>query len=158
MRDVFASFRMEFSTQVPTDPFSPEYMDFQMMLYRRLSGRDYAPANEQTKFDMAKAGRCPFSYYTGSCRTSGFFTMGVGFPLYSLNLAQGARVLEFGPGWGNTTIAMAMTGLNVTAVDIEPAFCDLLPRRAKRQEVDIQVVNADFMWAETMTEPVNRHV
>jgi 2-polyprenyl-3-methyl-5-hydroxy-6-metoxy-1,4-benzoquinol methylase len=153
MRDVFASFRMDFSTQIPTDPFSAEYMEFQMALYRRLSGKSYVPENEKTKFDVAAADRRPFPYYTGSCRTSGFFTMGVGFLLYSMDLAPGARVLEFGAGWGNTTLAMAMIGLDVTAVDIEPDFCDLLRLRAKRQELDIKVVNADFMWAETVTEP-----
>jgi SAM-dependent methyltransferase len=38
-------------------------------------------------------------------------------------------------------------------VDIESDFCELLRRRAKRQEVNISVVNADFMWAETVQEP-----
>ena len=153
MREVFASFRMDFSTQVPRDPFSPEYMDFQMLLYRRISGKNYTPENEVSKFNVADADKRPFPYYTGSCRTTGFFTMGVGFLLYSLDLPPGARVLEFGAGWGNTTMAMAMVGLNVTAVDIESDFCDLLRLRAKRQELDINVVNADFLWAESVIEP-----
>jgi SAM-dependent methyltransferase len=153
MRQVFAGFRMDFSTQVPVDPFSPEYTEFQMALYRRISGKGYTPQNEKTKFDVAKADRRPFPYYTGSCRTAGFFTMGVGFLLHCLNLPPGARVLEFGAGWGNTTMAMAMLGLDVTAVDIEPDFCDLLRLRARRHEVDVTVVNEDFLWAETVQEP-----
>lgn len=153
MREVFASFRMDFSTQVPSDPFSPEYREFQMQLYRRLTGKSYQPENEKTKFDVGSADRRPFPYYTGSCQTTGFFTMGTGYLLHSLNLGPGARVLEFGPGWGNTTMAMAMVGLQVTAVDIEPDFCELLRRRAQRHEVDITVVNADFFWAETVEEP-----
>jgi 2-polyprenyl-3-methyl-5-hydroxy-6-metoxy-1,4-benzoquinol methylase len=153
MRDVFATFRMDLSTRVPADPFSPAYQDFQMSLYQRLSGREYTPANEKTKFDTAAADQRPFPYNTGSCRTTGFFTMAVGYLLFCLDLQPGARVLEFGPGWGNTTMAMAMTGLDVTAVDIEPDFCDLLRLRAQRHGVDVKVVNADFMWAEQVTEP-----
>ncbi len=153
MRDVFMRFRMDFSTEVPADPFSAEYMDFQMALYRRIAGKEYRPQNEVSKFDVHEANCRPFPYSTGSCRTAGFFTMGMGFLLHSLDLAPGARVLEFGPGWGNTTMAMAMVGLDVTAVDIEPNFCDLLRLRAKRQEVDLTVVNADFFWAETVQKP-----
>jgi 2-polyprenyl-3-methyl-5-hydroxy-6-metoxy-1,4-benzoquinol methylase len=153
MRAVFATFRMDFSTLVPPDPFSAAYREFQMALYTRISGRGYAPQNERTKFDTVTADRRPFPYYTGSCRTAGFFTMGVGFLLFSLDLPAGARVLEFGPGWGNSTLAMALVGLDVTAVDIEPDFCELLRLRAKRHEVSLTVVNDDFMWAETVREP-----
>jgi SAM-dependent methyltransferase len=62
-------------------------------------------------------------------------------------------VLEFGFGWGNSTIALALSGLRMTAVDIESDFCDLLKLRARRHEVDIAVINDDFMWAERATEP-----
>ena len=153
LRQVFSTFRMDFSQHVPPDPFSAEYRDVQMAMYQRLTGISYETKNEKTKFDVAKADRQPFPYYTGSCKTVGFFTMGVGSLLYALNLAPGARVLEFGAGWGNTTIAMALSGLRMTALDIESDFCDLLELRAKRHELDITVINADFMWAETVTEP-----
>jgi 2-polyprenyl-3-methyl-5-hydroxy-6-metoxy-1,4-benzoquinol methylase len=152
LRHVFTTFRMDFSKQVPADPFSSEYRDFQMALYRQISGRSYTPQNEVSKFDVEAADRRPFPFYTGSCKTAGFFTMGTGFLLHSLSLAAGNRVVEFGPGWGNTTIAMAMLGLEVTAVDIEKDFCELLRRRARRQEVNITVINADFMWAETVRD------
>jgi 2-polyprenyl-3-methyl-5-hydroxy-6-metoxy-1,4-benzoquinol methylase len=153
LRRVFSTFRMDFSTKVPADPFSSEYRDFQMSLYERISARTYDPRNEVTKFDVAAADRRPFPFYTGSCKTAGFFTMGLGFLLHSLDLEPGARVVEFGSGWGNTTIAMANVGLKVTAIDIEPDFCDLLRLRANRHDVELTVVNADFFWAETVTEP-----
>jgi 2-polyprenyl-3-methyl-5-hydroxy-6-metoxy-1,4-benzoquinol methylase len=153
LRHVFSTFRMDFSQHVPADPFSAEYRDVQMELYRRLTGISYETRNEKTKFDVAKADRQPFPYYTGSCKTVGFFTLGLGSLIHALNLEPGARVLEFGAGWGNSTIAMALSGLHMTAVDIESDFCDLLKLRAKRHELDINVVNADFMWAETVTEP-----
>lgn len=158
LREVFSTFRMDFSAQAALDPFSPEYHEFQMALYPRISGREYSPQNEQTNFDVEAADRRPFPYYTGSSKTAGFFTMGVGFLLHSLDLAPGARVVEFGAGWGNTTMAMAMVGFDVTAVDVEINFCELLRRRARRQELSIDVVNADFMWAETVEEPFDAAV
>ncbi len=153
LREVFTTFRMDFSASLPPDPFSADYHAAQMALYEHISGRCYEPQNEKTKFDIDQVERRPFPYATGSCRTAGFFTMGAGYLLHCLDLAPGARVLEFGPGWGNTTLAMAMIGLDVTAVDIEPDFCELIRRRASRQGVGITVVNADFFWAETVTEP-----
>lgn len=158
LRDVFKTFRMDFAKTVPADPFSVEYRDFQMNLYKAISSRTYHPQNEVTKFDLEVAERTPFPYSSHSCKTTGFFTMGVGFLLHTMDLSPGKRVVEFGPGWGNTTLAMAMTGLEVTAVDIESNFCDLLRRRAKRQDVSINVVNADFMWAETVEDPFDAAV
>lgn len=153
LRLVFTTFRMDFSTEVPADPFSVEYHQFQMAIYEHIAGRKYSSLNEVSAFDVAALEPRPFPFYTGSCRTVGYFTMGMGFLLHSLDLPAGARVVEFGPGWGNTTIAMAMSGLDVTAVDIEANFCDLLRRRAGRHGVNLTVVNADFMWAETVAEP-----
>ena len=95
-----------------------------MSLYKRISGRNYDPLNEVTEFDVEAASRRPFPYYTGSSRTVGFFTMGVGYLLHAMSLPAGARVVEFGAGWGNTTIAMAMSGVDVTAVDIEGRFAN----------------------------------
>jgi 2-polyprenyl-3-methyl-5-hydroxy-6-metoxy-1,4-benzoquinol methylase len=149
---------MDFTNTVPADPFSAEYREFQMELYKHLSSRSYDPKNEVTKFDVGAAECTPFPFSSRSCKTAGFFTMGVGFLLHTLDLRPGARVVEFGAGWGNTTLAMAMTGLEVTAVDIESDFCDLLSRRAKRQGVNIDVINADFMWAETVREPFDAAV
>jgi SAM-dependent methyltransferase len=158
VRRVFTTFRMDFSAKVPADPFCPEYRDAQMSLYKRISGRNYDPRNEVTEFDVQAADRRPFPYYTGSCRTVGYFTMGVGYLLHVMNLPPGARVVEFGAGWGNTTIAMAMVGMDVTAVDIENRFCELLRYRAARHEVNVTTVNADFMWAETIRDPFDAAV
>jgi SAM-dependent methyltransferase len=153
LRRVFASFRMDISRSVPPDPFSPEYRNYMMALYQRIAGRPYDVRNEAAPFDTAEADRRPFPYYTGSSKTAGFFLMGTAFLLHSLDLPKGARVVEFGPGWGNTTIWMAMLGYDVTAVDIEPHFCELLERRARRHDVSLTVINDDFMWSEKVTEP-----
>lgn len=79
----------------------------------------------------------------------------VGHAIRSLDLKPGASVLEFGPGWGNTTLALAMMGFDVTAVDIEANFCRLIETRAAQAGIPVNVVNGDFAWIETIVEPVD---
>ena len=133
---------------MPPDPFSPAYRDAQMALYRAVAGRAYALTNEATPFDVDAAVRRPFPYDTGSGTTAGEHLMGIGFALRAMTLPPGSRVLEFGPGWGNTTLELARLGHHVTCVDIEPRFCELIRRRAAREDLSIEVVNDDFFWAE----------
>lgn len=153
MREMFRTFRMDFSRQLPADPFSPEYRDFQMALYERIAGKAYAPRNERTMFDVGAYLARPFPYYTRSCATTGNHLGAIGALLRTLDLPPGARILEFGPGWGNTTLALALLGMRVTAVDIEPNFCEVIRARAAQNQVEIEVVEADFFWAETVAEP-----
>jgi hypothetical protein len=63
-----------------------------------------------------------------------------------MDLPPGARVVEFGPGWGFTSLWLAKLGHKVTVVEIDPAFCALLARRAAQEGVEIEIVNDDFMW------------
>jgi SAM-dependent methyltransferase len=39
------------------------------------------------------------------------------------------RVVEFGPGWGNLTGDLVATGLDVTAVEVDEKFCQLIAHR-----------------------------
>lgn len=153
MRALFGGFRVDFSADAPRDPFSPEYRAFQLALYERVTAKAYSVANERTLFDPGNYVDRPFPYYLGSTATAGHHVMAMGFLLRTLDLAPGARVLEFGPGWGNTTLALAQLGFRVTAVDTEPNFCELIRRRAARHGVAIDVVEGDFFWAETVAEP-----
>ena len=148
LRAVFGTFRMEPPASLPADPFASEYRDFQLDLYREVAGRPYSTGNEETPFDVERAVLRPFPFSTGSGQTAGEHFMAVGFLLRAMALPPNARVLEFGPGWGNTTIMLAKLGHRVTVVDIEPRFCELIRRRAAREGVEVEVVNADFLWAE----------
>ncbi len=153
MRRLFNEFRMDFSDQLPPDPFSPAFRDFQMELYSKLTGRPYELRNERTIYITPEHIRRPFPYYVQSATTAGNHLLGIGFMLRTLDLPPGARVLEFGPGWGNSTLSLALLGMQVTAVDIEPNFCELIRSRAAQHDVEIEVVQADFFWAESVTEP-----
>ena len=148
MRAVFGTFRMEPPEDLPPDPLSEAYRTAQLALYRGIAGRDYATANEVTAFDIDAALCRPFPFYTGSGVTAGEHFMAIGFLLRAMALPAGSRIVEFGPGWGNTTIMLAKLGHQMTVVDIEPHFCELIRRRAAQEDVEVEVVQDDFFWAE----------
>ena len=129
-------------------PSRKSYRQAQLALYRDVAGRDYDTANEVTAFDIEAAVRRPFPYSTGSSVTTGEQLMAVGWLVRAMALPPGSRIVEFGPGWGNTTLALARLGHHVTVVDIEPHFCELIRRRAAQEGVEVEVVQDDFLWAE----------
>jgi ubiquinone/menaquinone biosynthesis C-methylase UbiE len=148
LRQVFATFRMDPPPGVPDDPFSPEYREFQLDFYSRIAGKAYSVANEATVFEVADAERRPFPFCTGSSLTTGESLISTGFILRAMDLAPTSRVLELGSGWGTMTAVLAMLGHQVTAVDTEERFCELLRRRADRDGFDVTMVHADFSWVE----------
>lgn len=153
MRNIFTSFQAQFDLDVPPDPFSVEYKDHQFAIYKMLAGRPYASSNEMSLFDVESAALRPFPYMNGSCELVGNHLMAIGFLIKALNLQPGARILEFGPGWGNTTIALAKMGFHVTAVDIEQNFIDLINKRAQMERLDITTIRGDFSLIESVSEP-----
>lgn len=155
LRKQFRTFRMEFDARVPDDPYSQEYRDRQFELYARIAGKNYSISNEVSVFDIDKAAVRPFPYYTESCETVGYHMMAIANTIRLMKLKKGSRIVEFGAGWGNITIALAMMGFKVTSVDIEKNFCELVDRRAKQQGVCINVINSDFSWIEQVGEPVD---
>ncbi|NPD66426.1 class I SAM-dependent methyltransferase [Lichenicola cladoniae] len=153
MRRLFNSFRMDFSSEAPADPFSPAYRDFQMTLYRTIAGRSYEILNERSHFDTVGKAACPFPYYLKSSWTAGHHLLAIGYMLCKLELPPGARILEFGPGWGNTTIELARIGFDVTVIDIEPNFLDVICLRAATAGVTVTTIEDDFFHAETVEQP-----
>jgi ubiquinone/menaquinone biosynthesis C-methylase UbiE len=152
LRRVFDSFRMAVPANLPAEPQGRDYAEFQFELYRRLAGKPYCIENEATRFDVEKAARCPFPYSTQNTLVASDQYTAIGAILRHLKLPPGSRIVEFGPGWGNTTIALAQLGMQVTAVDIEPRFCELIQRRATMHGVTVETVNADFLWIESSHE------
>ena len=131
LRRVFQTFRMDVAAQLPPDPFSKDYANAQMALYERIAGRPYSTANEKSIFDAEAAVVRPFPYIA-SCPVAGVHWGAIAFLLRNMALRPGARVLDVGAGWGNTTLALAQLGFEVTALDIEPRFCELIRERTRR--------------------------
>jgi SAM-dependent methyltransferase len=151
MRALFSTFRMQVPENLPADPFAAEYRDKQLALYEEIAGIPYSLENEATKFDIEAALQRPFPYNTGSSATAGEYFMSIGFVLNVMALQGEASILEFGPGWGVTTLHLAKLGHKVTVIEIEPCFCELIRRTAEQAGVNIEVINADFFHIENET-------
>jgi len=147
---IFAGFRMEAHRGDHLDPASPEYRLREVKLYEWIAGKPYAPSNDITRFDVDAATRRPFPYYTKSARGVGDQLIAIGFVIKMLDLPAGSSVLEFGPGWGTLTVALARMGYDVTAVDIAPDFLELVRRRAAQEDCDIKLIEGDFEIVTTL--------
>ncbi len=130
---------------LPSDPRSEEYRRAQLALYERIAGRPYTPQAERSIFDATAAARSPFPYNTGSAEVVGDQLIALGFLLKAMGLAGPSSVLEFGPGWGNTTDALLRMGHQVTAVEIDPAFIDLIRTRCADVAERLTLVTADML-------------
>lgn len=146
-RQAMAEFRFADPPAPAGDPDSPTYHNAVMAQYRLVSGRDrYDPhLDEQTAFDLEQMLVQPFPYCTRSSATVGEQLVAIGLLIRALELPPGARVLEFGAGWGVTTLEMARMGCDVTAVDINPGYLDLVRRRAERQGLAVSLVRGDML-------------
>jgi SAM-dependent methyltransferase len=148
-------------TAPPDDPFSDAYREWTWELYRTISGRAaYDTAHEASPFDLAAARQRPFPYQTGSLALVGRDLLARGHVLECLAQAEalardGAgpapgdplRIVEFGPGWGNLTGDLAATGLDVTAVELDEKFCQLIAHRCTGSG-RVTVVQSDMLGFE----------
>jgi SAM-dependent methyltransferase len=135
---------------VPTNPFSEGYAEWTWDLYRRISGRDhYTADNEGSPFDLAAAIACPYPYQTGSARLVGRDLLARGHLMATmaevLAGSSPARIVEFGPGWGNLTSDLVAIGAEVTAVELDEKFCALLKERCTGRPGALTVEHTDML-------------
>lgn len=159
MRRALNSFRFDPGLTLPADPHSPAYAAAQKGLYELVAGRNTyeSAANEFVQLDLKEHVEAPFPYGTRSSVTVGEQLMAIGFLTRALDLKPGNRILEFGPGWGNTTIQFRQMGYPVTAVDVNPLFLDVIRLRLKKLGLDIETTAAD-MLAFRASKPYERVV
>ncbi len=146
LRRVFKTFEMQAEAlDLPDHPESREYRELQFALYRRISGREYSVANEASNWlSVDEAIKRPFPYYTDSYQTVSDQLIAIGLIVKTMRLPPRSRILEFGPGWGNTTVTLARMGYRVTAVDIESRFLDVIRGRAVGFADNIETIVGDF--------------
>lgn len=148
-REKLLSFRCTFTTPMPADPYSPEYNQAQMELYKRISGRTSydAVVNENSPFDLEIAKRQPYPYTSGNAEEVGTLLICYGFLLKTMgpHIQPRARLVEFGAGWGHVALQLALADYQVTAVDVEPNFAALIRHRAAQHQVMIDVVQQDML-------------
>jgi 2-polyprenyl-3-methyl-5-hydroxy-6-metoxy-1,4-benzoquinol methylase len=147
LRKVLASFHYVLDYDLPDDPYSPQYAEAVMKVYREISGiSNYnSYKNEISPFNFTQARISPFPYSTNSASTVGDQLIAQGFLIKMMNLPANSTILEYGPGWGNTTLHFAQMGYRVTAVDVEKSFIDLIAYRAERLGQTITLFQEDML-------------
>lgn len=137
------------SSQPPPEPDTLEYRDWQLDLWKQVSGRArYTPQIDEAdnNIGLTQGISNPFPFSTGDATTIGNYLSAVGLIVRSLALRRGDNVIEFGVGWGHTTMTLARCGYDVTAVDIESGFLEILGARANREGISsITMINAEFL-------------
>ena len=132
--------------RLPKDPFSESYYQAQMELYCKISGKTgYTLQNESTLFDFQKEKNNFFPYSTQDPKIIGRMLQVHGFALQSMALPKGARIVEFGAGWGNITLQLILSGFKVTVVEINKPSTDLIKHRAALYSRDVEVENMDMI-------------
>lgn len=131
---------------LPQNPYSKEYYDVQLKLYLKLSGKDcYSVENEHSIFDFDAVKNNPYPYFIKNPIVVGEQLIAQGFLIKTMNLAPNSRILEFGAGWGNTTLHLAQMDYQVTAVDVEQSFLDLIKYRTEMLSKKVNLVKNDML-------------
>ncbi len=113
------------------DPFSDEYLEAMLRLHATISGRSaYRAGTSELSPDLRNEATdlvaCPPPYGAGSSELLGDFVIAWGFVLRTLALSPGQSVLEYGPGGGQLSIALARNGCDVSVIDVEPAYVETI--------------------------------
>ncbi len=147
-RSALTSFRFDAgSLSFPSDPDSREYRQAQMELYSRISGRkSYSPyQDEVTPGDLSSYITTPFPYSTYSHNTVSEQLIAVGNLIQVMGLKPAGSILEFGPGWGLSTLELVQMGYRVTAVDVCEMFVELIRERTRRLEQKVSLACSDML-------------
>lgn len=138
-------FQPKVEVDVSLDPFSEAYFQQQLAVYSEIAGRELdqdtgeiTPLDVGARVDAANPyGEDNIAFVSKHCRT-------VLTALMVANVRRGARILDLGAGWGLSSEMMAYCGAEVTAVDINPGFIDLINRRTERTGLPIRTVQGNF--------------
>lgn len=143
---VLRTFQLAPDASLPKDPWSQAYRAAQLELYQRISGRGpYSVEHERSGIDVASASREPYPYLTRSPTEVGDQLIAIGYLLKHLGLTPPAELVELGPGWGNTTCALAQLGFRVTAVDVDPDFLEVIRARTAAFSERVTLVHSDML-------------
>ena len=127
------------------DPYGREYVSAQLRLYSEISGKAFNQVeNEQTDFDLAAhvAAVNPYNHPDPSGLAVHLQRLSRAFRF--AKLSRGNYLLDMGCGWGLSSELAAYLGLQVSAVDINPFFVDLVNTRAKRLGYSIAASRSSF--------------
>ncbi len=130
---------------VPADPFSPYYLEAVHDIHRKISEREtYDPAlHEKVPFHVEEYVAQP-PIYRGDSLNLSRFMITFGHMLAMLNVRSGMSVIEYGPGDGQFCLHLARMGCDVTVVDIEPGYLEVIRRQAANLGVRVNTIEGTF--------------
>jgi 2-polyprenyl-3-methyl-5-hydroxy-6-metoxy-1,4-benzoquinol methylase len=140
---------------VPADPFSSAYAERVREVYFALSGRkSYDVTSEHSHLDVLPQAKRPTLYQSDSVYL-GQYLESFGHLLKTLDAKPGMRMLEPGAGDAQVSLQLARLGCDVTTLDAEPAFAEVVQRQAAMYDVPITALHGEFMDAAKL-EPFDR--
>ncbi len=133
------------------DPWSEDYARQQHRLWALVAGveRDYrAEVDEQdVGWDDADPIRRPGYYQRRdplAVATAADHWLATGMLMQHSGLRPGDWALEYGPGFGQSALALARLGVNVDTVDISPRFVRFMARQARHFDVPLRSFRGAF--------------
>ena len=134
-------------TALDPDPYSAEYRMQQLQLYYRLTDRDKYVSRQAEVIDHKVSGFLdprPFPCCTGYLEHIGNHLLQAGHIFRELDLSEGDSVLEYGAGCGFLTMLLAASGLDVSAVDINPDCVEIIETNARGRGLQIATLAGEF--------------
>lgn len=129
------------------DPDGEAWRAQQLELWARITGRDaYDPATDEDTPEAAELDAVlrPAFYATEQTEEVGRHLIAMGQILKRARLSAGARVLEYGAGYGQIALAFARSGVKTDTVDVNPAFCAAVNKLARRYKVPLKAHVGQF--------------
>ncbi|WP_445287239.1 class I SAM-dependent methyltransferase [Variovorax atrisoli] len=146
----------DFWLEIPASTAHPESEDYRRWVletYSKISSREtYSASSEETDYDLATYVRRPVPYSNGSSEAIGDMLMAIGHVIRVMGLKPYSSILEFGFGWGNTTVQLAMSGYQVMGIDIAPNFVEMVRRRTRALDLEVDLRVGSFFDAETIDQ------
>lgn len=127
------------------DPFSKEYFDKQMHLYKSITGSDIdQKVTELTSFDFNQHVNAINPYAHQPAHVMGMHSARLSLAFMHSKLSSDDKLLDMGCGWGLSSEIGAYLGLNVLGIDINQKFCELINARAKKNNLRISAKIGTF--------------
>jgi len=128
-------------------PNDPAFRAQQLRLWEAITARENYDirVNEDTPgVEAIDAWRRPAFYGAGDSIVAGEQILAMGLIVLRSGVRPGSRVIEYGAGFGQNSVALARLGAKVDTVDINAGFCGAIQTQAERFELDLTPHVAPF--------------